>query len=117
MIYPQFPFEEQIVLLEKDLNAARSAIIDLMPEALRTLLTDYYLCETRKQHDDWVTAVVEKVIQLAVPLAPPDDSPFGPRRASCPLCGSIGNSFVSAEGFTFPEGLSMHLRGTSNAIP
>ena len=112
MIYPQFPLEQQVELLEKELNAARATIIGLMPEAVRLLLTDYYLCETRAQHCDWETAVVEKVIELAVPPGPEEG-----RRARCPLCGSEGNSLVSAEGFTLPEGLSMHLRGKSNATP
>ena len=97
------------------MSNARFAIIQLMPEQLQPLMHAYHRCESHDQYVFWQAELVDKVIEMAVPLRPDEDSDPGPR-AVCPLCGRGGHSPFN-HGYSLPAGLRRHLWGNSNAIP
>jgi hypothetical protein len=110
---PSFPrpAEEEIRRLESELDEARSAIIELMPDEVAQTLGSYIHCETREQTHGWEGDVADRIIELAKVL--PHKHVYDQDRAYCPLCGQ-GSSSPYTEGFSVPEGLSRHLTGYGN---
>jgi len=108
----QHSAEEEIRRLKSDLWTARSAIIDLMPYEISSLLHGYYSCASRAEGFAWVDGVVDTLIERAWLSALPPNM-FGEQRAMCPLCGR-GSSSPFTEGYSLPEGLRRHLVGWGN---
>lgn len=102
------PSEAVIDRLQQELYFARSAVLELIPEEARRILTGYYSCESTAEGHAWGRQVVEEVLALAKPLESP--SPYDSPRAFCPLCTS-GTSLPYESGFTLPVGLRRHLTG------
>jgi hypothetical protein len=100
--------EEQIKSLEAELYWALTAIVDLMPEDMRGLLTRYYSCRSRAEAHQWEADVIETLLNKATLL--PRDRFALSDRAYCPLCRD-GSSSRYEEGFSHPEGLRRHLVG------
>ncbi|CAM5793155.1 hypothetical protein RFUL19S_03085 [Rhizobacter fulvus] len=104
--------DAKIRRLEDELWFARTAIIELMPENARSLLTTHYQVSTRKDLFDWLHWLTRKVIDLSDkrPGEQMGDFP-GTVRAYCPLCGE-GSSGPYSRGYSIPLGLERHLNGT-----
>jgi hypothetical protein len=104
--------EDHIRHLQNELDAARRAIIEVMPYEVSERLGTYYRCKTRDDAYDWEREVVEFIIDKAEPL--PERLSFcGGDRAYCPLCHR-GSQGPYDEGFALPEGLRRHLTGYGN---
>jgi hypothetical protein len=106
------PYDDIIRRLKADLYEARSAIVHLMPENTRKLLTSYFSCESRQQTYAWEQSVADEIIESAEVL-PRTQGFYLSERAYCPLCGS-GSTSPYESGFTIPEGLRRHLVGWGN---
>lgn len=106
------PRDERIRRLEEELWTARRAIIDLMPDGTRRVLTSYYHCGSRSETYKWEHDAVEEIIGHAEALSREEGSYLGPR-ARCPLCGDESTSPYES-GFSLPEGLRRHLTGWGN---
>jgi len=109
----RLPESEQVQRLREELWRARHMIVDLMPEAMRDLLTSYHRCATREETHSWANSVVMQVVAHAVPIPQCVGSIVGDR-AVCPLCGREGSD-PYLRGFALPEGLRRHLVGFGNA--
>jgi hypothetical protein len=105
------PDSERIRRLESDLYMARSTVVNLMPERLAKVLTDYYHCQSRDDFWKWQQGAIEAVIQEAV--VDPEISHII-KRGWCPLCRR-GSSGPYESGYALPEGLARHLEGRGNA--
>lgn len=99
----------RIRTLEDQLAVARSAVLGLIPETIRSLLTSFYACDCRQDTYGWDYRVAEDVTAVASVLPRDQGSHFG-ERAYCPLCGH-GSSSPYEFGFSLPEGLRRHLVG------
>jgi hypothetical protein len=97
--------------LKDELYAARSAVINLMPDKVSEVLGSYYRCKSTREYYAWCDETADQIITLV----PPDTikQSYHGRRASCPLCGSVGHG-PYADGFTVPEGMRRHLTGYGN---
>jgi hypothetical protein len=104
--------EDQIRRLQNELDAARRAIIDVMPYEISERLGTYYRCGSRADTYDWQREVVDFIIDKAE-LLPERLSYCGVDRAYCPLCHR-GSQGPYDEGFAIPEGLRRHLTGYGN---
>lgn len=106
------PRDEEIERLQMELDEARRAIVNLMPEPAREILGDYYDCKSRGEVYRWESTAADKLIELAQPL--PRHTVHG-ERAMCPLCGGgAQNVYAYQEGFSLPLGLHRHLTGFGN---
>jgi len=105
--------DKKIEQLEEELFLARMAIVDLMPEQLRAVLTANFYCESRELLHEWLRWSVEQIIDAADkrPGHEMGDYPGSGQRAYCPLCGSEASSPYT-RGFAFPTGLIRHLEGS-----
>src|SRR5262245_59034258 len=97
--------------LKDELYAARRAVINLMPEKVAQVLGSYHKCKSTREYYAWCEEAAGQIITLV----PPDTikQSYDGRRASCPLCGSVGHG-PFADGFTVPEGMRRHLTGYGN---
>lgn len=76
------PWEDRIKQIEQKLDAARRAIISLMPEDVETLLLSYIEAETRDDFRRWEHDVSDKLLKRAKAF----NQAFGSASAYCPLC-------------------------------
>lgn len=106
--------EEKIRQLENELSHARRTILNLLPEPILAKADMYYSLRTREDARKWEEALVESVIELALPFAV--ETYYSGTRANCPLC-KCGTSGPYVEGFKLPDGLRRHLLGEGNAHP
>lgn len=98
--------------LEDDLYMARQAIINLMPEHIRSVLAASTWCETVDEVLDWERWAVDRFLDF-VELLPGHERDEFPRyrRANCPLCRGEASTPYN-RGYAVPEGLTRHLRGS-----
>jgi hypothetical protein len=111
-IPPEDPRDATIRRLRDSLYVARHALLDLMPEQLRTVLSAAIYCDTFADEDAWREWAVLAIIGAADVRAGIEmgDLPCT-ERAFCPLCGASAQSPYS-RGFSIPEGLRRHLEGS-----
>lgn len=102
--------DEKIRRLEDQLYDARKALLRLLPDETRTLLSGWRHNTSEKELDEWEHEIVEAITKLATPL--PSTLLDGPR-AMCPLC-SGGSSWPYTKGYALPNGLKRHLFGDGN---
>lgn len=95
--------------LKEELWSARNAILELMSEEAREILTSYYHCATIEETYTWEAHIAEDLIPLAKPLPRVSAYQIGDR-AMCPLCGRQAQS-LHEDGFACPEGLLRHFEG------
>lgn len=118
---PKKPFpsdnrDAEIRALKASLYASRSAIIDLVPEALRTILEASYFCASRNDVYEWESWAVEQLLSAAQirensEMGVPEGSSF---RAYCPLCNGSSQGSYSL-GYAMPTGMKRHLEGSSGS--
>lgn len=107
------PHDPELVRLKRDLENARHAILGLMSEPARDILSRYYQCASRAEVREWESKVVDQLVNLATPLPP--RSQYEGERAYCPLCGgSAQDIYNSQRGFSLPVGVERHLSGWGN---
>ena len=115
---PAIVLEQEIAKLRHDLDFARNAVLQLMPDELFRLLTGYYDCKTREDvWQRWFNKTVEQIIERAEPNPAREMQEFSSSsdRAFCPLCGGSADNIYDVKGFAYPEGLSWHLHGSHKA--
>jgi hypothetical protein len=100
--------QEIISDLRRDLDAAVSSVIWLMPEDARSILESFDKCESELDTYRWRQIAASRVVTLAKPF--PKGICDSRDRAYCPLCGR-GALRLYEEGFVIPEGLRRHLIG------
>lgn len=99
--------EKKLKVVEFKLYYTRRLVVSLLPEDLKSILTNYDL---GKDWYFWERNVIERVVSLAT--VSKDGMGYFSDRGYCPLC-KWGNDHQ--EGFTLPIGLTRHLAGTHNA--
>jgi hypothetical protein len=108
---PSTPSEQRIRALEEELYMARQAIVELMPQHISDLLTDYRSCSSSGDFIAWKNQVVALITSMAE--VDPKASHFE-ERGYCPLCkGGTRGPYQS--GFKIPGGMEKHLLGDGNA--
>jgi hypothetical protein len=108
---PSMPSEQRIRALEDELYMARWAIVELMPQHISDLLTDYRSCSSLGDFIAWQNQVVALITSMAE--VDPEASHFE-ERGYCPLCkGGTRGPYQS--GFKIPGGMEKHLLGAGNA--
>lgn len=100
--------EEKIRHLERELDAMRWDIINLMPEQKRKILMSFFHCESRSETYLWQDTISDQLVGTAEVIS----SVLGDR-AYCPLCGD-GSSSGYVGGYSIPIGLTRHLTGWGN---
>jgi hypothetical protein len=95
--------------MEERLFHAHEALHAVLPKATYELLTSDHACLTRADVWKWHDEVIESVLKMAEIIPKP-----GSERANCPLCGRSATSPYT-QGFDFPDGLTIHLRGERSA--
>jgi hypothetical protein len=103
------PYRNDPERLHRELDEARRTIVSLMSDAAQEALSDYYRVQSRAETYTWRRNAIKKIIAMAVPIEPCQWD--GLTRASCPLCKSMGHSFMGGEGYVIPGGLERHLSG------
>jgi hypothetical protein len=98
-------YDKKISDLENELYLSRRAIIELMPEQKRKILTSFYECESRQETHAWRDKIAEELIGTAEVIRS-----YNSDRACCPLCGD-GSSSGYEHGYSVPVGLTRHLTG------
>src|ERR1700722_10153777 len=88
---------------------AHMALRSVLPEATHDLLTSDHACLTRADVWKWHDEMIESVLKMAQIIPKP-----GSERAYCPLCGG-STTAPYTQGFDFPNGLTVHLRGERSA--
>lgn len=96
-----------IAELRREPLEARRAIVGLIPEAVREVLTSHQHCTSTRDVLAWQASAISRLVAMA------DKQQFmevGSPRAACPLCGAGGQY-----GYSVPFGLEMHLEGSHRA--
>lgn len=101
--------EERLKDTEERLFHAHNALRSVLPAAIYDLLTSDHKCLTRDDVWKWHDSVIESALKMAQIIQQP-----GSDRAYCPLCGGTTTS-PYIQGFDFPNGLTVHLRGERRA--
>jgi hypothetical protein len=109
MFSPSF-YDKSLV---RELDDTRNLVVSLMPKPAREVISRYKCAKTRQASVEWRNAAIDTIVAMAMPLALRYEEDR--ERAACPLCGSMGYSAVSADGFVIPTGLELHLRGRGKA--
>ena len=90
---------------------ARQAIVELMPQEISDILTDYRSCSSYGDFVAWQNQVVALITSMAE--VDPKATHFE-ERGYCPLCrGGTRGPYQS--GFKIPGGMEKHLLGEGNA--
>lgn len=114
--YHNMPPHRIIEELEDELYLAYKTILELMPLHLQELLDTYGSLNSLEESMLWERSIINKVVDLAVPLETPHKVTSFSDRAYCPLCGESAHNIYPEEGFTIPDGLKRHLKGTHNSV-
>jgi hypothetical protein len=109
--------EQEVARLKQELEAARHAVLEVLPDELAQILGNYYACKNREEVWQWLDAAIDAVLERAERKSAREMGEFASAsdRAFCPLCGRSADSVYGGKGFAYPEGLSRHLHGSFNA--
>ncbi|WP_426532623.1 hypothetical protein [Bradyrhizobium sp. McL0615] len=108
---PYATADQKVRKLEEELYWLRDAIVELMPDDISKALSDYGICKSRREYEEWKRKTVNFIISKAE--LDPQASHFEPR-GWCPLCkGGTRGPYQS--GFKIPGGMEKHLMGDGNA--
>ena len=102
------PVDAEKERLKKELQEARRALFDLMPESVQRILHSYRQCKSSHEGRVWRHKIVEDIICLAKIVSQQTNS--SPARGLCIMCGR-GPVSAYYDGFSIPEGLRRHLEG------
>ena len=106
---PASESEATIRRLSDELFLAREAIIELMGEEARAILSSHYRCNNRMESRGWAGVAAMKLMDLCHPVSQLmyQGQLFGSRRAKCPLCHKGPAASMSRNrGSPFPMGYS-----------
>ena len=102
---------------ERKITVLRRNILYMLPEEFQEILSDYYICKTRKELYLYMNNSIEKITEAAEPLDIDKDEILfylrrgNSERANCPLCRDTGSEGM---GYSLPLGLERHLKGYGN---
>lgn len=99
--------------LKRDLDRARHAIVELLPNEIRVLIERRFECNTRAETRAKVDEIVDVIVERS-PRVVGLNTDWSGERAWCWLCRA-GSSGPYEQGFAIPEGLRRHLKGSYNA--
>lgn len=114
---PKITLTEAADRLKHEVFMLRQAIRCLLPEKVADVLSSYHDCESVHDVLQWDAKVLKLILKFAQPRPAHEMGDYlgWGERAYCPLCKASTQGPYANEGFKFPEGLLMHLRGNGNA--